>query len=139
MACLRNVRAHASHGCPSGRTRSEAIAAAPGAYGSGTNVRGSGLIRTSPTGPMPSTGWRWSSMFIAIIATVCPIPLAIRASRPDTCVALPRMIPPWSAYRNRISEICPARARSSTVSATDRPGWPPGVAAVSAASVMDYG
>ena len=70
MACLRKVREHASHGCPSGRTRSDAIAAAPGAYGSGTNVRGSGMMRTSPTGPMPSTGWRWSSMFIAIIATV---------------------------------------------------------------------
>ena len=78
-------------------------------------------------------------MFMAIIATVWPIPLAIRASRPETCVALPRMIPPWSAYRNRTSEICPARARSSTVSATPRPGWAPVVTAVSAASVMDYG
>ena len=97
MACLRKVRAHASHGCPSGRTRSDAIAAAPGAYGSGTKVCGSGTMRTSPTGPMPSTGCRWSSMFIAIIATVCPMPLVIRASSPEACVALPRTIPPWSA------------------------------------------
>ena len=36
-------------------------------------------------------------MFMAIIATVCPMPLAIRLRRPETCVALPRMIPPWSA------------------------------------------
>ena len=78
-------------------------------------------------------------MFIAIIATVCPIPLAIRASRPEICVALPRMIPPWSAYRNRISEICPTRARSSTVSATANPGCPPAVTEMSAASVMNYG
>ena len=31
MACLRNVRGHASHADPSGRTRSASMAAAPGA------------------------------------------------------------------------------------------------------------
>ena len=73
------------------------MAAAPGAYGSSTNVAGSGTMRTSPTGPMPSTGCRWSSMDMAIIATVCPMPLDILASRSVACAALPRMMPPWSA------------------------------------------
>ena len=36
-------------------------------------------------------------MDIAIIATVCPMPLDIRASRSAAWAALPRMMPPWSA------------------------------------------
>ena len=94
MARLRNVRAHASHGEPSGLTRSASMAPAPGAYGSATNVPGSGTIRTSPTGPIPATGCSWSSMDIAIIATVCPMPLAMRSRSRPVPDALPRMIPP---------------------------------------------
>jgi len=78
-------------------TWSASIAPAPGAYGSGTNVAGSGMMRTSPTGPMPSTGWRWSSMDMAIMATECPIPVTMRAGSIGAAADLPRMIPPWSA------------------------------------------
>ena len=66
-------------------------------------MSGSGLIRTSPTGPMPSTGCSVSSMVIAIIAVVWPMPLAIRSGRNRRAADLPRITPPWSAYRNRVS------------------------------------
>ncbi len=55
------------------------------------------MIRTSPTGPIPSTGWRWSSIDIAIMATVCPIPVIILVCSIAADAALPRMMPPWSA------------------------------------------
>jgi len=45
-------------------------------------------------------------MDIAIIATVCPMPLAMRSRSLAVPAALPRMIPPWSAYRKRTSRIC---------------------------------
>ncbi len=70
------------------------MAAAPGAYGSVTNVSGSGLIRTSPTGPIPSTGDSSSTIDIAIIARVCPMPDSIRSARRAVAAAFPRTIPP---------------------------------------------
>ena len=76
----------------------------PARTGARRSVLGSGTMRTSPTGPMPSTGWRVSSMDIAIIATVCPIPVCSRSASIGRDAALPRMIPPWSAYRNRTSD-----------------------------------
>jgi hypothetical protein len=36
-------------------------------------------------------------MDIAIIATVCPMPLDTRSRSREVPAALPRMIPPWSA------------------------------------------
>jgi hypothetical protein len=57
-------------------------------------VSGSGTILTSPTGPIPATGCSWSSMDIAIMATVCPMPLAMRSRSREVPAALPRMIPP---------------------------------------------
>ena len=114
MACLRNVREQPSQGSPPGWTRSDSIAPAPGAYGRATNVDGSGMMRTSPTGPIPSTGCRESSMDMAIIATVCPIPVRSRDGSMAADAALPRMMPPWSAYRNRTRETCSAWARSTT-------------------------
>ena len=75
---------------------------------------GSGRMRTSPTGPIPSTGCRESSMDMAIIATVCPIPVRSRDGSMADDAALPRIMPPWSAYRNRARETWPALARSMT-------------------------
>ena len=40
---------------------------------------------------------RMSSMDMAIIATVCPMPLDIRSRSRAVPAAFPRMIPPWSA------------------------------------------
>ena len=60
-------------------------------------MSGSGTILTSPTGPIPATGCRWSSIDMAIIATVCPMPLDIRSRSRAVPAAFPRMIPPWSA------------------------------------------
>ena len=57
-------------------------------------MSGSGTILTSPTGPIPATGCSWSSMDIAIIATVCPMPLATRSRSRAVPVAFPRIIPP---------------------------------------------
>jgi hypothetical protein len=94
MACLRKVREQPSQGSPPGWTRSASIAPAPGAYGRVTYVAGSGLIRTSPTGPIPSTGCSESSMDMAIIATVCPIPVRSRVGSRAADAALPRIIPP---------------------------------------------
>ena len=65
-----------------------------GLAGSGTNVAGSGRMRTSPTGPMPSTGCRWSSIDMAIMATVWPIPVTMRAGSIGAVADLARMIPP---------------------------------------------
>ena len=53
-------------------------------------------MRTSPTGPIPSTGASWSSMFIACIATVRPIPSVMRLRRNWLAVAFPRVTPPLS-------------------------------------------
>ncbi len=94
MACLRKVREQPSQGSPPGWTRSDSIAPAPGAYGRATNVDGSGRMRTSPTGPIPATGCKWSSMDMAIMATVWPIPVAMRAGSIAAVADLPRMIPP---------------------------------------------
>ena len=79
-------------------------------------MSGSGTIRTSPTGPIPATGCSWSSMDMAIIATVCPMPLAMRSRSRPVPDALPRMIPPWSAYRKRTRRICSWLVRPTTVS-----------------------
>jgi hypothetical protein len=49
-----------------------------------TNVSGSGFIRTSPTGPMPSTGASSSIIDIAIIALVCP-PLRFNRGGKPVC------------------------------------------------------
>ena len=49
-------------------TWSTSSAPVRGAYGSTRNVSRSGTSRISPTGPIPSTGWSWSSPFIACIA-----------------------------------------------------------------------
>jgi hypothetical protein len=43
---------------------------------------------------MCSTSWSWSSMFIAIMATVCPMPDVSRSASRDLEAALPRMTPP---------------------------------------------
>jgi hypothetical protein len=59
-----------------------------------TRVPGSGLILTSPTGLIPSTGCRVSSMVIAIMAVVCPIPLSMRSGRNRRAADLPLVTPP---------------------------------------------
>ena len=64
---------------------------------------GSGTMRSSPTGPMPSTDWSRSSEFIASIASVTPIPLFRRASSPPSAVALARMVPSLPHHRKRTS------------------------------------
>ena len=93
---LRNERWHTGAGLPSRSSMSTNIAPVFGAYGSTRNVSGSGRIRTSPTGPMSATGCSWSRLFIACIATVRPMPLAIRPSSPWRLDALPRIVPPLS-------------------------------------------
>src|SRR6516225_11819373 len=55
-------------------------------------------------------------MDMAIIATVCPMPLDIRSRSRAVPAAFPRMIPPWSAYRKRTRRISSWRVRSITVS-----------------------
>jgi hypothetical protein len=72
------------------------IALAPSAYGGTTNDAGSGTSRTSPTGPVPSTGWSWSSMVMACIARVSPMPLRMRSGSRLREVAFPRTTPAWS-------------------------------------------
>src|SRR6202043_2738216 len=64
-------------------------------------VVGSGTNRISPTGPMPSTLARWSSMVKACIATVRPIPVSSRSFRFAIAALLPRMMPSLSQYRKR--------------------------------------
>ena len=61
-----------------------------------TNVLGSGFIRTSPTGPMPSTGASSSIIDIAIIARVWPMPESMRSASLPVAAAFPRTTPPWS-------------------------------------------
>jgi hypothetical protein len=45
------------------------------------------------------------------------MPLAIRSGRNRRDVAFPRITPPWSAYRNRISSSCSTVAFSVAASA----------------------
>lgn len=56
-------------------------------------------------------------MFIAIIATVCPMPVWIRSASREREVALPLITPPWSAYRKRTSSTPSVSARSTARSA----------------------
>jgi hypothetical protein len=51
-------------------------------------------------------------MDMAIIPTVLPIPVRSRSGRRPRELALPRMIPPWSAYRKRITSAPWMSARS---------------------------
>src|SRR5215469_13154889 len=81
-------------------------------------------MRTSPTGPMPATGWSSSSIDIAIIARVCPMPLSTRSASRAVAAALPRMTPPWSAYRKRVSSALPSRAmRTRSAMAPNGISW----------------
>ena len=50
-------------------------------------MSGSGTMRSSPTGPIPSTGCSWSREFIASIASVTPIPPRRRCLQPASAVA----------------------------------------------------
>ena len=65
---FRNERGHCGAGSPSSVTWSTSSAPVRGAYGRTRNVSRSGTSRISPTGPIPSTGWSWSSPLIACIA-----------------------------------------------------------------------
>src|SRR5579875_3088288 len=59
---------------------------------------------------MPSTAASDSTPVNACIARVWPMPSRIRAASLLACVALPRMIPPLSQYRNRTRRKCAAWA-----------------------------
>ena len=96
--------------------RSTTIAPVRGAYGSTRNVSTSGTRRISPTGPIPSTGWSWSSAFIACIATVRPMPLVMRPSSPCRPLAFARTVPSLPHQRKRTSRS-PASSASLTTSA----------------------
>ena len=113
----RKSRGQAGYGAPSRLTWSTSIAADRGAYGSTVNVDGSGTRRISPTGPIPSTGWNWSSEFIACIAFVSPTPVAIRSARCSTGTTLPRTTPPLSQYRKRTSRTSASRHDATSSSA----------------------
>ena len=69
-------------------------------------------MRTSPTGPMPATGWSWSSEFIACMATVSPMPALRRPPSPCRADALARTVPSFPHHRKRTRRM----PRSSTVS-----------------------
>ena len=111
----RNWRGQASYGSRSRRTWSTSITADRGAYGITVNVAGSGTRRISPTGPIPSTAWSWSSEFIACIATVSPTPVAIRSARCSTGTTFPRTTPPLSQYSRRTSRT-PASRHDTRIS-----------------------
>src|SRR6266508_6876134 len=91
------------------------MAAECGAYGRIRSVEGSGTSRTSPTGPIPSTGWSWSRELMACMATFRPIPVRIRSASRSTCAALARTMPPLSQYRNRTRRT-PACLQTATAS-----------------------
>src|SRR3712207_1254661 len=67
---------------------------------------------------MPSTGWSWSSPFIACIATVTPMPARMRPSRPRTEDAFARTVPSLPHQRKRTSRRSDASARSATAAAS---------------------
>src|SRR5712691_6205491 len=92
-----------------------------GAYGSTRNVSGSGTSRISPTGPIPSTGCSWSSVFIACIATVSPIPLRMRPSSPSIPLALARTVPSFPHQRKRTRRRSASCAFSTTSCALTPP------------------
>src|SRR5579875_1567013 len=74
-----------------------------GYVGSTAKVLGSGIRRNSPTGPIPSTEASDSTPVKACIARVWPIPVRMRVANRFVWVVLPRMIPPLSQYKKRIS------------------------------------
>src|SRR3954470_23472536 len=98
---LRKPRWSTGATAPSSVSWSTSIAPVFGAYGSTRNVSGSGTRRISPTGPMAGTGWRWSSPFIACIATVSPIPARMRPSSPCRDDAFARTVPSLPHHRKR--------------------------------------
>src|SRR6266545_1901613 len=69
---------------------------------------------------MPSTGCSWSSAFIACIATVRPMPLAIRPSSPVRPLAFARTVPSLPHQRKRTSRT-PSSSTRSTTSCVMRP------------------
>src|SRR6266511_3910155 len=69
---------------------------------------------------MPSTGWSWSSAFIACIATVRPMPLVMRPSSPVRPLAFARTVPSLPHQRKRTSRT-PSSSTRSTTSCVMRP------------------